>query len=61
MEGQLKLIVTKKSMSIKLEFQSKLNVTQNGMSLKLNIINNGMSLKISCHRKWNVTQNRRSL
>ena len=32
-------------MSLKNEFQSKWNVTQNGMSLQ-----------IECHSKWNVTQ-----
>ena len=37
-------------MSLKIEYHSKRNVTQNGTSLKMD-----------CHFKWNVTQNRMSL
>ena len=49
-------------MSLKIEFHSKQNVTQNEMSLKMqyhskrNVIKNGVSLKKECHSKWNVTK-----
>ena len=45
-------------MSLKMECHSKLNVTENGMSLKMecHLNQNGMSLRIEYHLKWNVTQ-----
>ena len=54
-------------MSLKMECQSKWNVTQNGMSLKMkghskwDVTQNEMSLKMECHLKWNITQNGMSL
>ena len=49
--------------SLKLEYHSKWNVTQNRMSPKsecpstCNVTQNGMSLKMEFHSKWNYTQN----
>ena len=49
-------------MSLKLEYHSKWNVTQNGISLKMechskfNITQNPMSLKFKCHSIWYVSQ-----
>ena len=45
-----------------MEWHSKWNVTENGMSLKMefhskwNFTLNGISIKMECHSKWNVTQ-----
>ena len=56
-------------MSLKMEYQSKWNVTEKRMShkiqchpnqnvtSKLNITQNGMTLKNERHSKWNDTQN----
>ena len=45
MECHLKWNVTKSKISLKIEFHSKLDVTQNGMSLKWGVSLNEMSLK----------------
>ena len=53
-------------MSLNIEFQSKWNVIQTGVSLKMKchsngmqlnwiVTQNGMSLKMECHSKWSVT------
>ena len=44
-----------------MECHSKLNVTQNMISLKVKITRNWMSLKMECHTKWKVTQKEMSL
>ena len=54
-------------MSLKMECNSKWNVTQDGMSLtkefpmKWNVTENEMSLETECHSKWSVTKNAMSL
>ena len=44
-------LVTQDGMSLKMQWHSKFNVTQEGMSQKL---------KIDCHSKWNATQKAKS-
>ena len=48
-------------MSLKIEFNSKWDVTQNGMSLKMECHSKVLSLKMEFHSKWNVTKNGMSL
>ena len=44
-------------MSLKMQCHSKLDVTQNWMSLKGNVNQNKMSLEMECPFKWNFTKN----
>ena len=59
---KLKWNVTENGMSLKMEYHSKLNVTQKGSNSKWNVNNNGMSLKknvnkTECQSKRNLTPN----